>query len=135
MNNANLNFFKNLVESHGVSGFEQEIQKIYRDFVKPFADEIKTDIHGNVYAIKNGNSDFKLMICGHADEVGLMINYITDTGFIYFKPIGGIDPSILPGQRVDIFHKNQKIRGIIGRKAVHLISPSERSKAPKLDEL
>ncbi len=135
MEKQNLNFFKSLVESHGVSGFEQEIQKIYREFVKPFADKIETDIHGNVYAVKNGKSDFKLMICGHADEVGLMVNYITDKGFVYFKPVGGIDPAILPGQRVEIFHKNNKVRGIIGRKAVHLISSSDRNNAPKIEDL
>ncbi len=135
MKDINLEFFKNLVESHGVSGFEQEIQKIYRKFVSPYSDKIETDIHGNVYAIKNGKSDFKLMICGHADEVGLMVNYITDKGFVYFKAVGGIDPTILPGQRVEIFHRNQKIRGIIGRKAVHLISPTERNNAPKIADL
>ena len=135
MKKTNLNFFKSLVESHGVSGFEQEVQNIYREFVQPYSDKVETDIHGNVYAIKNGKSDFKLMICGHADEVGLMINYISDNGFVYFKPVGGIDPTILPGQRVDIFHKKNKIRGIIGRKAVHLISPSERNNAPKISDL
>ena len=128
-------FFKNLVETHSPSGFEQPAQEIYRNFVKDFADEVKTDVHGNVIALKKGKGKLKIMIVGHADEIGLMVNYIDDKGFIRFLPIGGIDTSLLPGLRVNIYHEKKMYRGVIGKKPIHLLKAEERSKAAKLSDL
>ena len=128
-------FFKNLVEAHSPSGFEQPAQEIYRNFVKDFADEVKTDVHGNVIALKKGKGKLKIMVVGHADEIGLMINYIDDNGFIRFLPIGGIDTSLLPGLRVNIYHGKKMYRGVIGKKPIHLLKAAERSKAATLSDL
>ena len=117
-------FFKELVEAPSPSGFEQPAQEVYRNFVAPLADEVKTDVHGNVIALKKGKGDLRFMISGHADEIGLMITYIDADGFLYFRGIGGVDPSLLPGLRVDIYPRNGKkvVRGIIGRKPIHLMT-------------
>ncbi len=128
-------FFENLVEAPSPSGFEQPAQTIYRKFIKKYADEVKTDVHGNVIASKKGKGELRLMIVGHADEIGLMVNYIDDNGFVRFAPIGGVDVALLPGSRVNIYHNGELVRGVIGRKAIHLLKPEERKEAPKLENL
>ncbi|HCX72809.1 MAG TPA: hydrolase [Candidatus Cloacimonas sp.] len=129
-------FFTELVEAPSPSGFEQPAQEVYRKFVKDLADEVKTDVHGNVIAKKEGTGKLKLMLVGHADEIGLMINYIDDNGFLRFKPVGGVDYTLLSGLRVNIYGKNNKMyRGVIGRKPIHLLKPEERKKAPNYEEL
>ena len=131
------NFFKDLVEAPGPSGFEQPAQEVYRNFVKELIPQkdIKTDLHGNVIALKKGKGKIRLMFSGHADEVGLMVTYINEEGFVYFKPIGGVDAGILPGQRVNIYHEGKIVRGVIGKKAIHMMSSDERGKAPKMENL
>lgn len=128
-------FFKDLVEAPSPSGFEQPAQRIFKEYVKPYADEVKGDVHGNAIALKKGTGKLKFMIAGHADEIGFMINYIDENGFLYIKPIGGIDASVLPGLRITIYHGDKKVRGVIGRKAIHLLAPEERGKALKIDQL
>ncbi len=128
-------FFEKLVEAPSPSGFEQPAQTIYRKFIGQYADEVKTDVHGNVIAIKKGKGELRLMIVGHADEIGLMVNYIDDKGFVRFTPIGGVDVALLPGSRVNIYHDGELVRGVIGRKAIHLLKPEERKEAPKLENL
>lgn len=120
------NFFKELVEAPSPSGFEQAAQKVYRDFVTPYADEVTTDVHGNVIALKKGKGGLRFMIAGHADEIGLMITYIDDDGFLYFRGIGGVDVNVLPGLRLDIYNRaGKKIRGVIGKKAIHMMTGDE----------
>ncbi|MCK4956441.1 MAG: M42 family peptidase, partial [Candidatus Cloacimonetes bacterium] len=136
MNKNMKQFFQDLVEAPSPSGFEQPAQEVYRNFVKEYADEVNTDVHGNVIAIKKGTGKLKFMVVGHADEIGLMVNYIDDNGFIRFLPIGGVDTGLLPGTRVDIYGKNNELfRGVIGRKPIHLLKPEERTKAAKLEDL
>ena len=135
MNKDLKKFFKDLVLAPSPSGFEQPAQEVYRNFVKDYADEVKTDVHGNVIAMKKGNGNLKLMVVGHADEIGLMINYIDENGYIRFLPIGGVDPGILPGLRVKIYNKKKTYVGVIGKKPIHLLKPEERGKAPKMDDL
>ncbi len=128
-------FLKKLVLAPSPSGFEQPAQEVYRNFVKDYADEVKTDVHGNVIAFKKGKGNYKMMVSGHADEVGLMINYIDENGYIYFNPIGGIDFSLLPGLKVDVHSKEGTLRGVIGKKAIHMMEKDERDKAPKREDL
>lgn len=135
MDNELKDFFRALVEAPSPSGFEQPAQEVYRNFVKDYADEFRTDIHGNVIALKKGKGRYKMMVSGHSDEIGLMINYVDDQGFIYFSPIGGIDFSLLPGFKVDIHTKNGVIKGIIGRKAIHMMEKDERDKPIKGEDL
>lgn len=128
-------FFKDLVLVPSPSGFEQPAQEVYRNYVKDVADEVKTDVHGNVIALKKGTGKLRFMVVGHADEIGLMIHYIDENGFLRFKPVGGVDPSLLPGLRVNIYHKGKVVRGVLGRKPIHLLEADERTKAPKLEDL
>lgn len=128
-------FFKDLVMAPSPSGFEQPAQEVYRNFVKEYADEVTTDVHGNVIALKKGTGKIRIMISGHADEIGLMVNYIDDKGFIRFTSIGGVDATLLPGLRINIYHNKKVVRGIIGRKPIHLMSPEDRKNTPKISDL
>lgn len=128
-------FFIDLVEAPSPSGFEQPAQDIYRSFTSQYTKEIKTDVHGNVIALKKGKGKLKTMICGHVDEIGFMINYIDNEGYLYVRPVGGIDASLLPGLRVNIYGSKGVVRGVFGKKAIHLMTDEERNKTAKLSEL
>ncbi len=116
------------------SGSEEQVIHLFRDFVSPYVDEVTTDANGNCIARKCG-SGLKIMLMAHADEIGLMISYIDDRGFLYFKEIGGIDTNILPTQRVVIMGKNGPVRGVIGCKPIHLQEKSEHSKEINAEDL
>ncbi len=135
MNKKRKQFFQDLVEAPSPSGFEQPAQEVYRNFVKAYSDEVKTDVHGNVIALKKGTGKLRFMVVGHADEIGMMVSYIDDNGYIRFKPIGGVDFTLLSGLRVNIYHGKKIYRGVIGRKPIHLLKAEDRKKTPELDEL
>ncbi len=109
------------------SGSEGQVTNLFRDFVSPYVDEVTTDANGNCIAHKRGSGS-KIMLMAHADEIGLMISYIDDRGFLYFKEIGGIDTNILPTQQVIIMGKQGSIKGVIGRKPIHLQEKSDNKK-------
>ena len=128
-------FFRELVEAPSPSGFEEPAQEVYRKFTKKYSDEVKTDVHGNVISFRKGKGKLKMMVSGHADEIGFMVNFIDSDGFIYFRSIGGVDPSLLPGLKVDIYTKKGKTRGVIGRKAIHMMEKEDKNKTLQLKDL
>ncbi|MFN2116928.1 MAG: M42 family metallopeptidase [Candidatus Promineifilaceae bacterium] len=92
---------KQLVETHGPSGFEDQIRDLILSEIEPFADTISVDSMGNLIATKKGQGDgFKIMIAAHMDEIGLMVSHISKEGFLRFTNIGGVSPLILTGNRV-----------------------------------
>jgi endoglucanase len=103
--------------------------------MKPFADRIETDVHGNVVVGLNPKGAPKVMLAGHCDQIGMMVRFIDDNGYIFFSPIGGIDPSVLPGSRVTVHTRHGPIDGIIGRKPVHVLKPEERGGKVEIREL
>lgn len=129
------NFFVELLESPSPSGFEQSTQKIFKNFVSGYADEVQSDVNGNVFGIKKGKGNKRIMLIGHSDEIGLMVKYITNEGYIHFVPIGGIDLHILQGSRVDIHSKNEIVRGVIGRKPWHLMKKGDAERQLSMEEL
>lgn len=80
----------------------------------------EVDTLGNVYIKKQGRTSNTIMLVAHCDEIGFAVKYIDDNGYIYFTPIGSVDPSILKGQRVSIKHDNSSINGVIGVQPIHL---------------
>lgn len=135
MEEARVAFLRRLIASPSPSGFEQSVQAVIRAELEQYSDDIRTDVHGNVIASLNAGSRPRVMLTAHCDELGLMVRYIDEDGFIYFATIGGFDPSTLPGTRVQIHTPDGPILGVIGRKPVHLLHSDEREKAPKLSEL
>ena len=127
-------FLRKLVESPSPSGFEQPTQELVRARLKDVVDELRTDVHGNVIGILNPDAPMRVMLAGHCDEIGLMVNHIDDKGYIYFHAIGGVDPGILAGQSVEIHGDRGKVLGVIGKKAVHLMEKEEIGKPLKVKE-
>jgi len=128
-------FLKALQETPSPSGFEQPVQRIVRKRMKPFADSIETDVHGNVIVGLNPKGSPRVMLAGHCDQIGLMVNYIDENGYIFVVPIGGIDQSVLPGLRVVVHSKHGPIDAVIGKKPVHVLKPEERGAKLELREL
>jgi len=128
MRKESLSFLEELVNAPSPSGYEQPAQRIVRDYVKQFADEVTTDVMGNVIAVLNPGGKPRVMLAGHCDEIGFMVRYITEQGFIYFGPIGGVDSHLVPGQKVYVQSAKGPILGVVGKKAIHLMEPDERKK-------
>ncbi len=115
-----LEFLKLLLTTPSPSGFEAPAQQLWIDYVAPFADEITTDTYGSVVATLNPGAPTSLLVEGHCDEIGLMVNYIDDSGYIYVKSIGGIDAAVVPGKRLKIHGAKGVVTGVTGATAVHL---------------
>lgn len=128
-------FLEELLMTCGPSGFEFEQAKVYRDYLKPFAHDIRTDVLGNTVARLNPDAKFQFMLSGHYDEIGFQVVSIMPQGLVSFRPVGGIDPLTLPGTGVEILTEKGHIPGVIGRKPIHLQTPDERKAVPKIEDL
>jgi endoglucanase len=135
MESAAFEFLEKLLNTPSPSGYEQKIQQVVRDYVAPFADEVRTDLHGNLIVVKNPEAKFRVMLAGHCDQIGFLVQYIDNDGYIYFNPIGGWDPQNLIGHRMTIWTDNGPINGVIARKAIHLLTEEERKQVAKLKDL
>ncbi len=135
MRTESFEFFKTLMGTPSPSGFEAAGQKVWCDYARQFADEVRTDAYGNAVAVLNPGGDPKVVFDGHADELGMMVKYIDDKGFIYVQRIGGIDPALVRGKRVDIHTLTGLVRGVVGATAIHLQPREGEKKVPKWPEL
>jgi len=132
MNAQDFAFLKELVETPSPSGYEQPAQRVIKRELDGIADGLRTDVMGNLIADLKGAGGPRVMLAGHCDEIGFMVQFVDDRGFIYFGAIGGVDPHLAPGQRVMIHTKKGAVPGVIGKKAIHLIEPKDREKVIKL---
>lgn len=130
-----LTFLKDLLETPSPSGFERGGQRVWSDYVAQFADKVESDPYGNVFATLNPEGAPKILLAGHGDELGLMVSYVTDEGFLHFKAIGGVDKGLLRGQRVIVSGRAGQVPGVIGNLAIHLQEPDDRKKAPEFHDL
>lgn len=117
------------------SGFEARIQQVIREHMSEFADEVHRDVHGNQWFVVNPKGSVRLMLSGHVDEIGLMVRYVDDQGFLWVTKIGGPDPVQHWGHRVSVHTKNGPILGVIGKKPIHNTPPEDRAKGAKLEDL
>jgi endoglucanase len=130
-------FLKELVEAPSPSGFEEPAAAVYRARLEKSADSVETNVLGSVHGLLRGTTPGapSVVLAGHIDEVGLMVNYITPEGYITAVMIGGVDSAILPGLRVDVHTTEGPLLGVLGRKPIHLIEREEREKVTKLEKL
>jgi putative aminopeptidase FrvX len=131
---AALAFLKKLLDTPGPSGFETAPAAVWREEASAFA-EVSGDVHGNSIAIVNPNGAPTIMLAGHIDEIGVIVTYIDDDGFVYIGPIGGWDPQVLVAQRIRFAGRDGDVLGVVGKKPIHLIKPDEREKASKMTDL
>ena len=121
---------KSLTDVNGISGHEMQVKSLMKDYLTPVSDEIVEDRLGGIFGKKNATHGTKsLMISGHLDEIGFIVTQIDEQGYIYFTPIGGWWNQVMLSQKVTITTETGKeIRGIIGSKPPHALSPEERKK-------
>ena len=135
MDSAARDFFKKLLETPSPSGFERPIQELVRRYVSDFADRVTTDLHGNVIAVKNPGSPLRVMLAGHCDQIGMLVQHIDTEGYIYVQTIGGWDPQQLVGQRMTVWTASGPVPAVISRKAIHLLTEEERKQVVKLKDM
>ncbi|HEX3152614.1 MAG TPA: M42 family metallopeptidase [Gemmataceae bacterium] len=132
-------FLRELLETPSPSGYERPIQNVVRQWVAPIADEVKTDRHGNVIATlfpsRPSPAPLKVLLAGHCDQIGLMVQHVDSDGFLYVQPIGGWDIPILLGQHLTVWASGGPIAGVLSRKAPHLLTSEEKSKLPQFHDL
>jgi endoglucanase len=129
-----LDFLQRFVDTPSPSGFERPAQLVWREYVSQFADKVESDVQGNSIGIINERGNPRVMLVGHCDEVGFMVNYVNDKGYIYFAAIGGVDPNIVPAKRVIIQTAKGPVKGVIGRIAIHMQDKDDEKKTPKMHE-
>ena len=135
MDRSSRDFFFELLKTPSPSGGEVAIQRKVEQFVEPFAEELRIDLHGNLIAGINTEAERRVMIAGHCDQVGLVVHTIDSGGYIYFEPIGGADPGVLLGARVNIHTREGDVPGVVGKKAKHLQTKSEKDDVPDLEDM
>jgi putative aminopeptidase FrvX len=126
---------RKLSEARGISGYEHEVRQIAVEEFGRYADEVRTDVMGNVIALKRGHDPAAptIMLAAHMDEIGLMVMSL-DEGFIRFRSVGGFDDRVLIGQEVTV-HGRRDLPGIIGSRPPHVLPPAERNKPIPMTDL
>ncbi len=126
-------FLRTVCALPGLTGNEMVVAEYVASAFRPYADEVKIDRLNNVIARIKGDGP-KIVFCAHLDEIGLMVTKIEEDGCLRMGNVGGVDPRILPGMRVDVYGK-QKLMGVIGAKAPHLLSEEDRKSNYKREDL
>ncbi|MBR4597879.1 MAG: M42 family metallopeptidase [Opitutales bacterium] len=127
-------FLEELMATKAPTGCEYQATAAIDAFAKPFADEYSRDVLGNRFA-SVGSAQKTIMFAGHIDEIGLIISHIDDKGFLFFQQLGGHDNIMLSGRRVAILAKKGVVRGVTGKKAVHLMDAKERKEVPETHQI
>lgn len=135
MENAAREFLHQLLATPSPSGYERPIQDVVRAYARDFADELTTDLHGNVIAAKNAGAKTRVMFAGHCDQIGMLISHYHDNGFLHAQTIGGWDAQQLVGQRMTIWTAQGPVAAVISRKPIHLLTDEERKQVVKLEDL
>ena len=135
LSNDSLAFLKRLLDAPGPSGFETLAGRSWRAEAERFAERVTVDVAGNCMAEINAGGSPTILIDGHIDEIGVIVQYIDDDGFVFISPIGGWDPQVLVGQRIRFIAAGGDVIGVIGRKPIHLIKQDEKEQAAKFTDL
>ncbi len=128
-----LDLLAELCETPGAPGRESRVREVVVRELTPLCDEVSVDPVGNVVAVRRGGGGPRVVLAAHMDEIGFMVTHVDDQGFIRVIPLGGFDPKTLAAQRV-VVHGREDLLGVMGSKAVHIMTEEERRKAPKIDD-
>ena len=134
MQESSLEFFRTAIATPSPSGYEERIQQLVREYINPSADNTRVDVHGNLIA-SLGDAGPKLMYAGHCDQIGMLVSFIDEQGFVYAQTIGGWDPQQLIGQAMSIWTDRGEVPAVISRKPIHLLSQKERTQVVQLDQM
>lgn len=124
MNQKSYDFLKQLINTPSPSGFEDAAAKLWRDYVGSYT----ADVYGGSYSMVGPIKTLSptIMLSGHIDEVGFMVNYINGDGFVYVDMIGGVDPLVATAKPVVIHNKRGPVKGVFGKTAIHLMDRDEK---------
>jgi endoglucanase len=126
---------RNLSEAFGPSGHEEDVRAYISDLVKHMVDEIQEDAVGNLIVLKQGKSKKKLMLDAHTDEIGVMVRFIDENGFLRFAKLGGWDDRLFPAHRVKLRSRSGKFyHGVIGMSPPHVLTEEQRGKVIKAED-
>ena len=120
MDKKSKDFLKKYLNNASPTGFESSGQQLWLDYIRPYVDTHFTDTYGTAVGVINPDSDYKVVIEAHADEISWFVNYISDDGYIYVRRNGGSDHQIAPSMRVDIHTRKGIVKGIFGWPAIHV---------------
>jgi endoglucanase len=125
ISSSDLAFLAQLTQAPSPSGYEEPAAQIFRERLSQSADEVQTDVLGSVHGVLKGKDPqgVAVLLAGHIDQVGYIVTYVDDEGFVYFTEIGGLDPGILPGSQLDIHTRGGVVSGVVGRNPVHGLDP------------
>jgi len=131
-----IDLLRELSDAFGVSGFEDEVRSLIAERMTPLVDEVTVDPLGNLIATRRGHDERVLMLDAHMDEIGFIVKWIDEKGFIRFAPIGGWDERIVPGHRVEILTRSGARRhGVIGTAPPHILTPEERKSPIPMEKM
>jgi putative aminopeptidase FrvX len=130
-----LAFLKTLLDSPGPSSYETLPARAWRAEAQTFAERVEADVCGNSFATLNPSAVPRVMLAGHIDEIGVMVTYVDDDGYLTFDTIGGWDHQVFVGQRVHLLGREGLVTGVIGKKAIHLMEKDDREKVSKAGDL
>ena len=135
INQKSEDFLRKYLNNYSPTGFESSGQQIWLDYIKPYIDEYRVDNYGTAYGIINPESDYKVVIEAHADEIAWYVHYISSEGFITVSRNGGSDHLIAPAKRVVIHTKKGLVPGIFGWPAIHTRSGEDAKLSPTLENI
>ena len=125
-----------LLTAAGPSGYEQAPAAVFREVAGAFAELTNDTVGSTVAKVPGTAAGRSVAIVGHIDEIGLIVHHIDDDGFLWFTGVGGWDPVILVGQRVELSTRGGVVFGVVGKKPIHLLkTDEERKKVPELKQL
>ena len=130
-------FLFELLRTPSPTGFEIAGQRVWTQYVRPFADRVESDAYGTAWATIEGSAKRprRVMIEAHADEIGFIVKHISKEGFLRVDRVGGSDTATARGRRLDFLGDKGVVRGIIGNTAIHLRKDHQDEKLPKIHEL
>jgi len=132
---SSISFLKRLLDAPAPSGFETAAARAWRAEAETFAEKVSVDVAGNSMAEVNASGAVTIMLDGHIDEIGVIVQYIDDDGYIYIAPIGGWDPQVLVGQRIRFLGPHGDVLGVVGKKPIHLMKTEDREHSSKFADL
>ncbi len=134
LNQEALNFLEDYLNNASPTGYEAQGQQLWMNYLKPYVDEFITDTYGTAVGVINPESEYKVVIEAHSDEISWYVNYISDNGLIYVIRNGGSDHQIAPSKWVNIHTKKGIIEGVFGWPAIHTRKPGKEEN-PKLENI
>jgi endoglucanase len=135
MQDESLSFLQSLLTTPSPPGSERPLQDVVRGWARRYADDVRTDRHGNVIAVRNPEGQPRIMLAGHCDQISLMVEHVDESGFLYVQPMGGWDMQILLGQNLTVWARGGPVAAVVSRKAPHMLTTEERNKVPQFHDI